>query len=454
MPETDIAVIGAGAAGRGLASLAVALGLRVTLFERGAMGGEAPDPEIIQAALRAAGTRAAAARLAGRMGIGPTEVPVDWLALRTHLAAADADAAPDSTAARFEAMGVELVRAAARFTAPDAIGAAGQEWRFRRALIASGAAPVVPALEGLETIPYLTEETVHGLEERPDHLLVLGGGAFGLEMAQAFARLGARSTVIEASRIAPDADPVLADGLARVLRRDGVALLEGQEPVRAERRPGGLSLLLADGTRLEGSHLLLAKGRAPRLAGLDLVTAGLAGPEFNVDDSLRVMGNRRIWAAGGVIGRPGTADLGRLARTMLFRLPGTPPAPPPLRVIRTEPALVEYGEGRLEAGAETLRWPLADTARASAEGIEEGLVTLTVDRRGRLTGAGLLAPGGLEMAGMLSLALGRPVSELAAAALPHPTLSAAIGRAALEQQAPALTTPRFRFLAGIAKRLP
>ncbi|SHJ64975.1 Pyruvate/2-oxoglutarate dehydrogenase complex, dihydrolipoamide dehydrogenase (E3) component [Roseomonas rosea] len=454
MPETDIAVIGAGAAGRGLASLAVALGLRVTLFERGPMGGEAPDPELIQAALRAAGARAALARSAARMGIGSGDVPVDWLALRTHLAAADADAAPDSTAARFEAMGVELVRATGRFSAPDAVAAAGQEWRFRRALVATGAAPVIPSLEGLETVPYLTEETIHALEERPDHLLILGGGGFGLEMAQAFARLGTRATVIEATRIAPGADPVLAEGLARALRRDGVVLMEGREPARAERREGGVSLLLADGTRVEGSHLLLALGRAPRLAGLDLVTAGLPGPGLVVDESLRVEGSRRIWAAGGVIGHAGASDLGALARSMLFRVPGMPATPAPLRAIRTEPALVELGAPDQVEAAETLRWPLADTTRASAEGIEEGLVTLSVDRRGRLVGAGLLAPGGLEMAGMLSLALGRPVAELAAASLPQPTLSAAIARAALEHRAPSLTNPGIRWLAGIAKRLP
>ncbi|MBB5693634.1 FAD-dependent oxidoreductase [Muricoccus pecuniae] len=451
MAETDIAVIGAGETGRGLAALAAALGLRVTLFERGAMGGEAPDPEIAAAALRAAGARAAGARGAARMGIGTGEVPVDWLALRTHLAAADADAAPDSTAARFEAMGVEVVRAAARFSAPDAVGAAGREWRFRRALIATGAAPVVPALEGLETVPYLTADTIHELDVRPDHLLVLGGGGFGLEMAQAFARLGARVTLLAASRIAPDSDPVLANGLGRALRRDGVNLMEGHEAVRAERREGGVALLLADGTRLEGSHLLLALGRAPRLAGLDLVAAGLTGSVPEVDGTLRVAGNRRIWAAGGCIGRPGGTDLGTLARSMLFRLPGTPGTPPAVRAIRTEPALVEIGA---LGGGETLRWPLADTTRAAAEGIEEGLVTLSVDRRGGLAGAGLLAPGGLEMAGMLALSVGRPVSELAAAALPQPSLSAAIARAALEHRAPAFGSPAVRWLAGIAKRLP
>jgi pyruvate/2-oxoglutarate dehydrogenase complex dihydrolipoamide dehydrogenase (E3) component len=456
MPETDIAVIGAGEAGRGVAALAAALGLRVTLFERGPMGGEAPDPEIAQAALRACAARAAAMRGGPRFGIGTGEAKTDWLALRTHLAAADAEAAPDSTQARFEAMGVEVVRTAAHFAGPDSVGAAGREWRFRRAVIAAGAAPIVPALEGLESIPYLTVDTLHGLESAPEHLIILGGSGFGLEMAQAFARLGSRATVIEPARIAPEADPELAEGLARALRRDGVTLMEGHEIARVERRPGGFTLLLADGTRLDGSHLLLAMGRMPRLAGLDLTAAGLAAQEggLTVDAGLRLLGSRRVWAAGGVLGRPGAGDVGILARSMLFRAPSTSELPVPVRAIRTEPALVQLGATTPEDGVEALRWPLADTARAAAEGIFEGLVKLSVDRRGRLVGASLLAAGGLEMAGMLAMGLGRPVSDLASASLPHPALSAAIARAALEHRAPMLTHPSLRWLAGIAKRLP
>lgn len=440
MAETDIAVIGAGLTGRGLAGLAAALGLKVTLFERGPMGGEAPDPETTQAALRAMANRAACAG-----------GPPGWADVRARLAEADAEAAPDATEARFQGMGVEVVRAAARFAAPDAVAAGGREWRFRRALIATGAVAAVPALEGLETIPYLDEAGLAALDALPSHLLVLGGTAFGLEMAQAFARLGARVTVVEAARIAPGADPDLAHGLARVLRRDGVGLLEGQAALRVQRRPGGLALFLSDGQQVEGSHLLLAPGRQPQLAGLDLAAAGLSAVPV-VDRALRVQGNRRVWAAGGAVGREGAADLGILARTMLFRIPGTPAEAAPLRSIRTEPALVEIGApGDAD---ETLRWPLADTTRAAADGISEGLVKLHVDRRGRLSGAGLLAPGGLEMAGMLSLALRRPVSELAGATLPHPTLSAAIARAALEHRAPALGSATLRWLAGIAKRLP
>ncbi|TPG59538.1 dihydrolipoamide dehydrogenase [Roseomonas nepalensis] len=440
MAETDIAVIGAGPTGRGIAGLAAALGLGVTLFERGPMAGEAPDPRIAQAALRAAANRCAAG----------TPVP-DWPALRARLAAADADAAPEATPARFEGMGVAVVRAAARFAAPDTVAAGGREWRFRRALVATGSTPLVPALEGLETLPYRTADTIHALEERPSHLVVLGGEGVGLEMAQAFARLGARCTLVAPDGLAPGADPDLASGLARALRRDGVAVVERVAVARAERRATGLALRLADGREVEGSHLLLALGRVPHLTGLDLAAAGVAAAHPAVDSALRVAGNRRVWAAGGAAGRSGTGDLGVLARTMLFRLPGTPPAPTPLRAIRTEPALVEIGAPG--EGDEILRWPLADTARGAAEGVE-GLVTLRVDRRGRLTAAGLLAPGGLEMAGMLALAVGRPVSALAGAALPYPTLSAAIARAALEHRAPDLARPSVRWLAGIAKRLP
>ena len=440
MAETDIAVMGAGPTGRAIASLAAALGLRATLFERGPMGGEAPDPAIAQATLRSLANRTAAGAPAP-----------DWAAVRARLSAADADAAPESTQARFEGMGVEVVRAAARFAAPDAVAAAGREWRFRRALIATGSIPLVPALEGLETLPYLTADTIHTLADRPSHLIILGGEGVGLEMAQAFARLGARCTLVVPSRIAPATDPDLAEGLARALRRDGVALLEGMEARAVQRAPAGLVLHLSDGSRLEGSHLFLALGRTPHLVGLDLAAAGVTDAAPVLHSALRVAGNRRIWAAGGAVGRSGTGDLGVLARSMLFRLPAASRLPAPLRAIRTEPALVQLG-APTEAD-QTLRWPLADTARAAADGVE-GLVKLSVDRRGRLSGAGLLAPGGLEMAGMLCMAIGRPVSELAGATLPFPTLSAAIARAALEHRAPDLARPAVRWLAGIAKRLP
>ncbi|MCR0982483.1 FAD-dependent oxidoreductase [Roseomonas populi] len=453
MPETDIAVIGAGEAGRGIAALARALGLRVTLFERGAMGGEAPDPAITAASLRGLAARAALMRDSQRFGLGEGPVAVDWLALRTHLAAADADAAPDSTPARFEAMGIEMVRGAARFAGPDRVGAAGREWTFRRAVIATGAQPVVAALEGLEVLPYLTEDTLPELEDRPNHLLILGGAPFGLEMAQALARLGARVTLVSPMPLAPGFDRDMVEGVARALRRDGVNLVEGVEAARAERAADGLALLLADGTRIEGSHILLALGRVPRLAGLDLIAAGIGaeGP-LAVDGGLRVAGNRRVWAAGGAIGRPGAGDVAVLARSMLFRLPTPAAAPEPTRAIRTEPALVQLGNTAGEA--QRLRWPLADTARGAAEDVGEGLVTLFVDGGGRLAGASLLAPGGMEMAGMLAMGLGRPVSELGGAPLPHPALSAGIARAALEHRAPALSNPALRWVAGIAKRLP
>lgn len=442
MADTDIAVIGAGPTGRGVAALATALGLKVTLFARGPMGGEAPEPGLTQATLRALARRAAQG--------APRP---DWTAVRARLAEADADAAPDSTQARFEGIGIEVVRAAARFGGPDMVAAAGGEWRFRRALIATGSTPVIPPLEGLETVPYLTADTIHSVADRPSHLIVLGAEGFGLEMAQAFARLGARVTVVGAGRIAPGADPDLAGGLARALARDGVGIIEDAEAVAVRRAGEGVALVLADGRLLEGSHLLLALGRAPYLAGLDLATAALPGAMPVVDASLRVAGNRCLWAAGGAIGRSGAGDIGILARSMLFRLPAflSQGQPVALRAIRTEPALVEIG-APAEAD-EALRWPLSDTPGAAAQGVE-GLVKLRVDRRGRLSGAGLLAPGGLEMAGMLAMAIGRPVSALAGATLPYPTLSAAIARAALEHRAPDLGRPAVRWLAGIAKRLP
>jgi pyruvate/2-oxoglutarate dehydrogenase complex dihydrolipoamide dehydrogenase (E3) component len=428
------------------------------------MGGEAPEAAVAHAALLASAARATAVRDSGRFGVQAGEVSVDWAGLRAHLARAAAEMAPDSSQARFEGMGMEVVRATARFAAPDTVAAAGREWRFRRCLLAAGAVPVVPSLQGLEAIPYFTAETIHELEEPPEHLVVLGGSAFGLEMAQAHARLGCRVTVVEPGRIAPDADAELADGLARVLRREGVSLLEGHTAVQAERAGDGLTLVLSDGRRVEGSHLLLALGRAPRLAGLDLVVGNVvaSGQGLSVNAALRSTSNRRVWAAGGILGRAAYAashDVALIARNMLFRLSAARSGNALPRAVRTEPALVQVGPSAAEAGEagqeiQLLRWPLAENARAVAEGIGEGLVKLVADRRGRLLGAGILAPGAVELAGLLGLAIGKPLSALAGLALPDPSFAAAVTRAAAEFQAPLLSSPAVRKVAGIAKRLP
>jgi pyruvate/2-oxoglutarate dehydrogenase complex dihydrolipoamide dehydrogenase (E3) component len=438
------------------------------------MGGDCLNRGCVPSkALLAAAHAAAAARHAGRFGVRVSEPEIDWPAVRAHIRGAIARIAPTDSEARFRGMGVEVIRASAHFTAPDEIEAGARRITFRRCVIAAGSAPLVPDIEGLGPVPWLTSDTIFELEGKPDHLIILGGGPIGLEMAQAHARLGCRVTVIEAGRIAGREDPELADGLRRVLLRDGVALHEGAQLNRVQADRPGLTAILEDGTRIAGSHLLLAVGRAPRLRGLDLRAGNVTETARGIatDAGLRSVSNRRIWAVGDIADPAGigprsfthvaSQHAGVLARRMLFRLPAKVDYATLPRVTYTGPELAQVGMTEaeaLEAGLDPrpYRFPLPETDRAIAEGIEDGLVKLVVSPKGRLLGAGVLGPHAGEMAGIFGLMIGRklPLSALAGLVLPYPTLAEAAKRAAGDFYAPKLLSAASKRLVGLLWRLP
>ncbi|WP_137180107.1 NAD(P)/FAD-dependent oxidoreductase [Roseomonas sp. AR75] len=474
MPDFDLVVIGAGAAGLSVTALSAALGLKVALVERAEMGGDCLNHGCVPSkALLAAAHAAAAVREAHRFGVRVAAPEVDWAAVRAHVQGAIARIAPTDSEARFRGMGVEVIRASAHFTAPDEIQAGGRRLTFRRCVIAAGSSAIVPDIPGLGPVPWLTNETIFTLEEKPEHLLILGGGPIGLEMAQAHARLGCRVTVIEAGRIAGRDDPELAEGLRRVLLREGVDLREGARLARVEHAGPGLAALLEDGTRIEGSHLLLAVGRAPRLKGLDLPAANVQATPRGIatDAGLRSVSNRRVWAVGDIADPRGigprafthvaSQHAGVLARRMLFRLPAKVDYAALPRVTYTGPELAQVGMTEaeaLEAGLDPrpYRFPLPETDRAVAEGIEDGLVKLVVSPKGKLLGAGILGPHAGEMAGIFGLMIGRklPLSALAGLVLPYPTLAEAAKRAAGDFYAPKLLSTFSKRLVGLLWRLP
>lgn len=475
MPDHDVAIIGAGAAGLSVAAISAALGLRVVLFERGAMGGDCLNSGCVPSkALLAAAHAAAEARRAGRFGVRLPAPEIDWHGVRAHVAGAIAAIAPNDSEERFTAMGVTVVRAHARFVARDTIEAAGRRHVFRRAVIAAGSTAVVPPIPGLGTVPFLTNETVFHLPERPDHLLILGGGPIGLEMAQAHARLGCRVTVVERERIALRDDPECVAALRTVLEAEGIGLREEAEVVSVAQEGTAIVLRLADGSTITGSHLLLAVGRAARLDGLGLEAAGVAhGPRGVATDlALRSVSNRRVWAAGDIADPAGlgprafthvcSQHAGIIARSMLFALPVKLSYAALPRVTYTDPEIAQIGptEAELRAAGTgpltILRWPLAENDRLVAEGKAEGLVKFVVDRRGRLLGASVVGPGAGDMAGMLVLMIGRrlPLSTLAGAVFPYPTMQEGAKRAATEFYTPRFLSPVTKRIVGLLKRRP
>ena len=462
MRDFDLAVIGAGAAGLSVTAVAAQLGVNVALIERGRMGGDCLNTGCVPSkALLAASHAAMAARGAARFGLRLAEPEVDWAAVQAHVHGAIAALAPVDSEARFRALGATVLRGEARFVAPDALAVDGRRITARRIVVAAGSRAAVPPIPGLDAVPFLTNEKVFELADRPQHLLILGGGPIGLEMADAFAGLGTRVTVVEAATIAGREDPELVAGLRMALTRRGVTLLEGVAVAAAEPGP---ALVLADGRRIIGSHLLVAVGRRPELAALDLEAGGVRASKAGVvtDRGLRSVTNRRVYAVGDIadpVGfgpraftHVGSYHAGVVIRRALFRLPARIDYAALPRVTYTHPELAQVGLTEAEARAaghavQVLRWPLADNDRAVADGDTAGLVKLVV-ARGRVLGAGILAPFAGEMVGVWTLAIAQRtrVSALAGMIVPYPTRSDAGKRAAGSLFAPKLFSERTKCL--------
>src|SRR5579863_639751 len=280
MPDFDLAVIGAGAAGLSVTAVAAQLGLRVLLIERDRMGGDCLNFGCVPSkALLAASHAAVAAREATRFGIRLPEPEIDWTAVQDHVHGVIAAIAPTDSEARFTALGATVLRGEARFVAPDALAVDGRRFTARRIVIAAGSSPAVPPIPGLDRVPYLTNTSIFDRGSRPDHLLILGGGPVGLEMADAFAGLGSRVTLVEPATIAAKEDAELVSGLRDALVARGVILREGTTVAGVEPGP---RLVLSDGTRIEGSHLLVAVGRRPNLQTLDLAAGNVQATDAGI----------------------------------------------------------------------------------------------------------------------------------------------------------------------------
>lgn len=436
--DTDLCVIGAGSGGLSLAAGAAQMGARVTLIERAEMGGDCLNHGCVPSkALLAAASQAEAMRRGGP-GLAGAEPEVDFPAVMAQVRAAIAAIAPHDSQDRFESLGVRVIRAHARFTAPDRVEAGGEIIAARRFVIATGARPVIPDLPGLRDVPYLTNESLFAVTERPEHLVILGAGPVGVEMAQAFRRLGAQVTLIARSRVLGREDPEAVAVLTDRLRAEGVTIREG---VTATSAQGAGGLTLSDGSSLRGSHLLLALGRTPALEGLNLAAAGIdAAGGIRADASLRTT-NRRIFVIGDATGlgqstHQAAYHAGVVLRQAVLGLPARATAAIP-RVTYGDPELAQIGLTEAEARARhrsaltVIRTGFDHMDRAITDGRTEGFIKLMVVQ-GRPIGVTLVGAHAGEQVALWSLALAGQVrlSAIAGMVAPYPTLSDIAKRAA------------------------
>jgi pyruvate/2-oxoglutarate dehydrogenase complex dihydrolipoamide dehydrogenase (E3) component len=467
----DICVIGAGSGGLSVAAAAAAFGVPVVLIEKGKMGGEClnsgcvPSKALIAAAKRMHGFTGLDA-----FGLTASVPQVDFARVHDHIRQVIAAIAPNDSRERFTGLGVRVIEGRACFKDKNVVAVGDDiEIRARRVVIATGSSPAIPAIPGLNAVPFLTNETVFDLTTCPQHLIVLGGGPMGLELAQAYRRLGATVTVLEAHTALARDDAECARIVLDQLAAEGVTLRQGVSVARVEAAASGVAVVLGGASnyeRITGSDLLIATGRRANVDGLNLAAAGIkhtpAG--ITVGRGMRTS-NRRVYAIGDVAGGPqfthaANYHAGIAIRNALFRLPAKADDRLIPRVTFTDPELAHVGLTEDEARRarktiRVLRWPLAENDRAQTERDTRGHIKVITDKRGGILGATIVGTGAGELITTWGLALANRLNirSIVGIVVPYPTYSEIGRRAAITYFTPSLTSPFVRRIIAWLRKL-
>jgi pyruvate/2-oxoglutarate dehydrogenase complex dihydrolipoamide dehydrogenase (E3) component len=464
----DIAVIGAGSAGLSVAAAAAQFGEKVVLFEKGEMGGDCLNTGCVPSkALLAAAKQAQAHRASAKFGVAAHEPVIDFARVMAHVESVITAIAPHDSQERFEGLGVHVVRAAATFSGPQSLQANGQTYQARRIVIATGSRAGVPPIPGITDVPYFTNETIFRNRDLPRHLIVIGGGPIGMEMAQAHRRLGSQVTVLEAFQPLAKDDPELTAAVLQALAEEGVKIHAQAAILRISNTATGIRVELKDAPAIEGSHLLIAAGRVANVERLNLEAGNVAYSKrgITVDHALRSTTNRKVYAAGDIAGglqftHVAGYQAGLVIRNLLFRLPVKNRTDIIPWVTYTDPELAHVGLSEAEARrlhgdtVKVLRWPFKDNDRAQAEGKTRGMIKVVTGKRGVILGASIVGAQAGDMIAMWALAVTQKckISAIANMVLPYPTLAEAGKRAAVTYYAGLAQKPLIRTVVGLLKK--
>ena len=468
----DLCIIGGGSAGLAIAAGAQQMGADCVLIERDRMGGDCLNYGCVPSkALLAAGRSAQLNELARKYGVHYEAPRVDFQGVHDHVHGVIAGIAPHDSVERFEGLGVTVLNEHARFTDARTVEAGEARVRARRFVIATGSGPMVPPIPGLEQVPYLTNETVFELTERPGHLIVVGGGPIGSEMSQAFANLGARVSLVDMARVLPNDDSGAAEVVRTQLQADGVEIHEQVKVAGvAKAADGGVEVTLegeAGQRTVAGSHILVAAGRRTNLDGLDLDAAGIehAKGQLTVDDRLRTT-NTRVFAAGDAAGsyqftHAAAYHAGVIIKNALFRLPAKADHSALPWVTYTHPELAHVGLNEAKARERhgdtirVLQAPFADNDRARTERRTDGFVKAVTTQKGKVLGCTIVgeSAGELIYPWVLAVQQKQKVGPIAQMIAPYPTLGEASKSAAGQFYTPKLFSARTRKLVRFLAKL-
>jgi len=442
----NLVVIGAGTAGLVTASAAAGLGAKVALIERERMGGDCLNVGCVPSkALLACARRAAAVRDAKHFGVTGTEnAHTDFEAVMERMRRLRADIAPADSAERFRDMGVDVYFGRAEFTGADRLRVNDHILRFKKAAICTGARPAVPAIPGLEDIPYLTNETVFSLTRLPSRLGIIGAGPIGCELAQAFARFGSEVHLFESGHgVLPREDPEAAQVVQTALEQDGVRLHCCGKDLRIDRVGNDIHMRVqSHGTAVDQKvdQVLVATGRAPNIDSLNLPAAGVEPGEHGVrvDARLRTT-NPRVYAAGDVCSpqrftHAADAMARNLVRNALFFGRAKTEHLVIPHCTYTEPEVAQVGLTETEArgrgiAIDTFTRRSQEVDRALLEGETDGWVRVVVKQGGdRILGATAVGAQAGELVSRFSHAMTQNLglSTFADVVFPYPTRAEAV----------------------------
>ncbi len=466
MNTHDVIVIGGGAAGLTVASGCAQLGMKTALVEREHMGGDClhfgcvPSKTLLHIASQFHNAAEVDRFVATRDGF-PVQLKPDMPAINSHVAGVVGAIAHHDSPERFRSLGAEVYLGAASFRSANEVEVDGNRLSARRIVIATGSRAAIPPIAGLREISYLTNRDMFGLAELPRSLAVLGGGPIGVELSQAYRRLGSEVTIIEmAPRILPRDDDQLAAVVRSRLEKEGIRVITGDAVTSVEAADGRKVLKVGAGSRgrtVEAEQVLVAAGRTPNVDQLNLDSAGVALERgaIVVNDKMQTS-VPHIYAIGDVNGRfPFThvagVEASAVVRSVALHAGGRVDYSKVPWVSYTDPELATVGHTQAsaeEAGISyrTITHSFSAIDRAHAEEGSDGLIKIVLDRKDRVIGTGIAAKGAGELIGpALHAVAGKwKFARFRKALTPYPTMSEIFGRAVSNELAPKLFNRRTR----------
>lgn len=465
----DVVVIGGGSGGLTTAAVMASFGVPVVLIEKHKMGGDCLNVGCVPSKAILAAAKHAQAIVEGpkfgihAKGTGDAPFDVDFNTVHNHIQDVIGTIAPVDSVERYEGLGVTVLGGEAKFLDKQTVQVGNTTVKARRIVIATGSRPAVPPIPGLDTVPYITNEVIFDRTELPEHLIIVGAGPIGLELAQAHNRLGAKVTVLEGAKVLGREDREAANLIKSTLEREGVTIHEHALATNVAKKGKGVEVTIAVGEgedketqTIKGSHIMVAAGRAVNVEGLDLEKAGINYDRrgIKVDAGMRTS-NKKVFAIGDVAGGLQFTHVAGyhgalIARSILFRLPIKQNVTLLPKTTYTDPEVASIGATEEELagtpGLRILRWAFHENDRAIAERTTEGFIKVFTNKRGKILGAVIAGPKAGEIISMwgLAIAKGMKVSDITSWVAAYPTLSEVGRRAAVEYYKGATDNPTLR----------